>query len=86
VIVRERVRCLAGLRMAGTQAQMASARASALPVSVPVPTGRVKIWPNIEPRRHYCSVSTDEQKALSPLVIPLGAIPSVECNRRRSTK
>lgn len=34
---------------------------------------------------HHGSVTTDEQKALSPLVIPLGAIASVECQPGRST-
>lgn len=34
---------------------------------------------------HRGSVCTDEQKAVSPLVIPLGSIASVECMRGRST-
>lgn len=34
---------------------------------------------------HHGAVTTDEQKALSPLVIPLGAVAAVECQRGRST-
>lgn len=34
---------------------------------------------------HHGSVATDEQKALSPLVIPLGAIEAVECRPGHST-
>ena len=34
---------------------------------------------------HFGSITTDQQKALSPLVIPLGAIAAVECQRGRST-
>lgn len=34
---------------------------------------------------HHGSVSTERQKALSPLIVPLGAIVSVECRRGRST-
>lgn len=34
---------------------------------------------------HHGSVSTDQQKALSPVRVPLGAIASVECRRGRST-
>lgn len=33
----------------------------------------------------YGSVATEEQKALSPLVIPLGSIAKVECRPGRST-
>lgn len=34
---------------------------------------------------HYGSISTAQQKAMSPLVIPLGAIAAVECRPGRST-
>ena len=34
---------------------------------------------------HHGSITTEQQKALSPLVVPLGAIASVECQRGRST-
>lgn len=34
---------------------------------------------------HHGSITTEQQKSLSPLVIPLGAIASVECRRGRST-
>lgn len=34
---------------------------------------------------HHGAVSTDEQRALSPLVVPLGAIASVECRPGHST-
>lgn len=34
---------------------------------------------------HHGATATDEQKAQSPLAIPLGAIEAVECKRGRST-
>ena len=34
---------------------------------------------------HHGSIATDEQKSLSPLIIPLGAIAEIECRPGRST-